>query len=245
MPLIIQIPPTYPPERQYSIQVLMRDFLGLSYRLDIQERRDVRFTNDSEKELILPDILFQTPKEDWLTLESLPKHPIPIWDTSQTPIDGPLVSPRVPIIFGNTDGFAQGISSLPCSTDFMVWIVFSSSQPNPFESTLKLNTKASRTGSSQSSLLNGSLGIIAYPLQRLTVRVACVMARAVAISLSPGDCFVGSMGCSLVSLSDSWAEWRLFPCKKNINDHPIRNLLQHIEILPGGQEPREAKGAIC
>ena len=48
----------------------------------------------------MPDILFQTPDEDWLTSSSLPVQPLPVWDTSElVPIT--LIDRNLPIIFGN------------------------------------------------------------------------------------------------------------------------------------------------
>ncbi|MFX1452386.1 MAG: polysaccharide deacetylase family protein [Promethearchaeota archaeon] len=76
--------------------------MGLEYHIDFQNRRDVSITDANGKELKLPDIFFQIPKEKWLTQESLPKQPLQIFDLSKTSLDCNLVSPKTPIIYGQS-----------------------------------------------------------------------------------------------------------------------------------------------
>jgi hypothetical protein len=101
--LRIQADTTYKPEREYILQVLLGDFLGLDYEIDYCQEKKWLITNADGKELILPDILFQVPESNWLTVKSLPRRPLPKWDTSKTIIDCPLVHPEVPIMFGDID----------------------------------------------------------------------------------------------------------------------------------------------
>src|SRR4051812_47099659 len=103
MTLLVQVPDSYKAERDYIASVLLGEFLGLEYQLKEERRQDVRLTlkgDPSQGEIILPDILFQTPQEKWLTVSSLPKQPLE-WGT----LPGALSEDRggsssLPIIYG-------------------------------------------------------------------------------------------------------------------------------------------------
>lgn len=102
--LIIHVPNTYVLERSYIIQTLLHDFLGINSEIIIEERKDVLIkenSNSDSRVLRVADILFQTPENQWLTQNSLPKQPLPIWDTNKTCSDVSLVSSKLPIIYGN------------------------------------------------------------------------------------------------------------------------------------------------
>lgn len=81
----------------------MQEILGLDTNLLTEERRDVLINaNDDEAgiKLRIADILFQIPENQWLTEASLPKQPLPIWETANTCLDVSLVSSKLPIIYG-------------------------------------------------------------------------------------------------------------------------------------------------
>ena len=99
--LQISHPPTYGAERRYIHDVLLTGFLGLEYQAREVMRNDVRVSlqgDASGKELILADILFQTPEEEWLMPTSLPNQPLNLWRVSEDSVDAQLVSPSIPII---------------------------------------------------------------------------------------------------------------------------------------------------
>lgn len=101
--LQISHPPTYRAERRYIHDVLLTGFLGLEYQAREEMRSDVRVSLQGDascKELILADVLFQTPEHEWLALASLPNQPLDLWSPSEDSVDAKLVSPRVPIIYG-------------------------------------------------------------------------------------------------------------------------------------------------
>jgi hypothetical protein len=105
MTRMIQIshPPTYRAERRYIHDVLLTGFLGFEYQAREEMRSDVRISlqgDVSGKELILADVLFQTPEDEWLALGSLPNQPLDLWRVSEESVDAKLVAPRVPIIYG-------------------------------------------------------------------------------------------------------------------------------------------------
>lgn len=94
-------PPGYLSERQYIYDVLIREFLGFDYSIEVYDGKDVRITLQGDplgKVLIISDILFQTPEEQWLTSASLPKQPLNWWDVSDLP--GNTLFSRLPIIYG-------------------------------------------------------------------------------------------------------------------------------------------------
>lgn len=92
----------YKTEREYICKVLLNEFLGVEYEIEFQARKDWLIT-DSNKDIkiLLPDILFQTPSEDWLTEKSLPSQPLHIWDTSKYNINCTVVNKKIPLIYGD------------------------------------------------------------------------------------------------------------------------------------------------
>src|SRR5882757_1731465 len=80
MTLIVHAPSSYPAERRYVLDVVLADWLGLAWRLEVHERPDVRLTRagDGEQtELTMPDLLFGTDPSRWLSVASLPPAPVP------------------------------------------------------------------------------------------------------------------------------------------------------------------------
>jgi len=65
--LKIKVPPSYPKERAYIIDVIFNVFLGLDYQTEIENRSNTLISSDHLNSVILPDILFQCSREKWLT----------------------------------------------------------------------------------------------------------------------------------------------------------------------------------
>lgn len=101
MSLLIDIPSNYREERDYILSVLLGEFLGLEYRIQHSERRDVRITGSGNGELIIADELFQTPAEDWLTEKAMPRRPLQSWHVPESLGGVRLVAPMVPVIYGS------------------------------------------------------------------------------------------------------------------------------------------------
>jgi hypothetical protein len=94
MTLLVEAPPTYEPERRYILDVVLSEWLGLDWRLRVEDRRDVRITLDGDagsRQAVVPEGLFATDPRDWLTAASLPRAPL-------TGRRGP--APRLPILYG-------------------------------------------------------------------------------------------------------------------------------------------------
>jgi peptidoglycan/xylan/chitin deacetylase (PgdA/CDA1 family) len=73
--LLVEAPARYEAERRYILDVLLKDWLGLDWELRPADRSDVRIAlaEDLDGESVtLPDVLFATPPDEWLTEASLP-----------------------------------------------------------------------------------------------------------------------------------------------------------------------------
>jgi hypothetical protein len=74
--LVVEASATYEPERRYVLDVVLRDWLGLDWELRIADRDDVRIALAEEPEdrcVRVPDVLFATAPEAWLTEAALPR----------------------------------------------------------------------------------------------------------------------------------------------------------------------------
>ena len=61
MTFVVDVPPNRESERRYILDVVLGDWLGLSWRMRVQERRDVRISAGdgvNERCLTMPDVLF-------------------------------------------------------------------------------------------------------------------------------------------------------------------------------------------
>ena len=101
--LLIDAPSGREPERRYILEVVLSDWLGLDFRLHLEERTDVRIRLEGEAPrrcVLVPDVLFVTAREKWLTAASLPRPPLPSF-TVAPPGSGPLVAgERLPVLYG-------------------------------------------------------------------------------------------------------------------------------------------------
>jgi hypothetical protein len=112
MTLIIETSDTRAPERDYILGVILGEFLGLDWQRVPSGRTDIRITlRGHQGEICMPDILMQTPEADWLTHKSLPVQPLPVWDIQDEKIDCPLVSTKIPVIYGDLE-FHQMLTAL-------------------------------------------------------------------------------------------------------------------------------------
>lgn len=101
MKLTIEIPQSYPRERHYILNLLIREFLGIEYRVNHTARNAVRIIGDNGRQLDLEDVLFQTKDESWLTIDSLPSQPLPCWNIADDLPGISLISTKVPLIYGS------------------------------------------------------------------------------------------------------------------------------------------------
>jgi hypothetical protein len=103
MSLIIESPDTRAPERDYILSVILGEFLGLDWQRVPSDRTDTRITLQGHQgEILMPDTLLQTPDKHWLTAQSLPSRPLPVWDTTELGLPITLIDPKLPIIYGTS-----------------------------------------------------------------------------------------------------------------------------------------------
>lgn len=73
--LLVRAPHRYVDERTYVLDVVLSEWLGFDYDLEFEDRPGVgiRLAGDPQgSELTVPDVLFATPPDDWLTERSMP-----------------------------------------------------------------------------------------------------------------------------------------------------------------------------
>ena len=79
--LHVRVPAGFRPERAYAVDMVLAEFLGLAYALEVQDRDDVEITHDDDPVGVrMPDVFFACPPDDWLTPRSLPADaPVARW----------------------------------------------------------------------------------------------------------------------------------------------------------------------
>ena len=103
------MPTSYREEREYIIKILLETFLGLDYHIQVREITHTEICMETEKRLILPDVLFNFPKTKWLTAESLPKQPLERINCGYSSLDLNLISRNLPVIYGETHKESGGL----------------------------------------------------------------------------------------------------------------------------------------
>jgi hypothetical protein len=101
--LLIHQPTSYPRERAYILGVVLGEFLGLEWQARAETRSDIEITLpelSGESSLVIADRLFATPERLWCKQESLPGRPLARWHLGEAPIAPKLVSPEVPVVYG-------------------------------------------------------------------------------------------------------------------------------------------------
>lgn len=117
--LIVKIPRVCQNEIQYSLQVLLRDFLGLQYEVEVFDSELIEITEahkpigaDSENgspKLTLDASFFHKANQFWLKPESMPLLPLEVWVPSLSGIDANLVDVSVPVLYGKQGVIRRGL----------------------------------------------------------------------------------------------------------------------------------------
>jgi hypothetical protein len=98
--LKITIPPNLKSPRQYILNVLLTEFLGISFSTEIKNINNIQICYE-KKILTIADTFFQQATNHWLQPESLPPLPLAQWNVKQDINEVNLVSYSVPVIFGD------------------------------------------------------------------------------------------------------------------------------------------------
>jgi len=86
--------------RQYILNVLLKEFLGLSFSTEVKNIETIQIS-DEKTTLTISDAFFQQAATHWLQPESLPPLPLAQWNVSEDIAAVNLVSNSVPVIFGD------------------------------------------------------------------------------------------------------------------------------------------------
>jgi peptidoglycan/xylan/chitin deacetylase (PgdA/CDA1 family) len=100
MGLNVQISPTFQKEKAYVLSVLLGEFLGLDYQMQVVDDATAIIITNAERQLSIADCFFHQAETAWLQLASLPCQPLQIWDLNQTSFDFKTVTPQLPVIYG-------------------------------------------------------------------------------------------------------------------------------------------------
>jgi peptidoglycan/xylan/chitin deacetylase (PgdA/CDA1 family) len=79
MTLVVHAPDRYREERRYVLSVVLGDWLGLGWRLEPGQGPDLRISAADDPDgaaVTMPDVLFGTPPDRWLTTSALPSSPL-------------------------------------------------------------------------------------------------------------------------------------------------------------------------
>ncbi len=98
--LQVQIPAELDSARRYSVDVLLGEFLGVLYEIELRDDiSSVKIVLD-DRELLVSDVFFHRAEVAWLQPNSLPSLPLISWDTSLDLPEAVLIKSQVPVIFG-------------------------------------------------------------------------------------------------------------------------------------------------
>lgn len=102
--LVIRAPEGYEPERRYVLNLVLDEWLGLPFVLETAPEPQVSICmagDRSDRTLVMPDALFGTPSEDWLTEHCLPRRPLAhVRPPLEDPAGWPGRDIPIPLIFG-------------------------------------------------------------------------------------------------------------------------------------------------
>lgn len=91
-------------ERKYILEVMLREFLGLDYRVEASDSPDWRLCLDESADagaIYIPDVFFRIPAEQWATPASMPQDPIVRCSADQTPHDTSQPENGLPVLYGS------------------------------------------------------------------------------------------------------------------------------------------------
>jgi hypothetical protein len=105
MTLVVFAPDGYPEERRYILGVVLGDWLGLGWRLTSHERPDLRIALAEDPDgpgVTMPDVLFSTPQDRWLTASALPSTPLSRRRVGRAAAGVLDAEERLPVLYGGS-----------------------------------------------------------------------------------------------------------------------------------------------
>jgi len=105
----ILIPSVCSNEQRFSLDVMMREFLGLHFTVELYSGNTIRINRAGcEGELTLDATFFQQANHAWLKLGSMPRLPLSSWAPIQDGLDVSLVEDKVPVLYGQAGLIKKG-----------------------------------------------------------------------------------------------------------------------------------------
>ncbi|MBU1918284.1 MAG: polysaccharide deacetylase family protein [bacterium] len=100
MTITIKTSSQYTEEKKYIAHVVFCEFLGIDINLVFEDTKKTTIIFPNKHKLVISDVLFQTPADKWLALDSLPKQPLRLWIASSIIDEDVLVEKMIPVIYG-------------------------------------------------------------------------------------------------------------------------------------------------
>jgi Family of unknown function (DUF7033) len=98
--LQVTIPATFPAERDYAVDVVLRHFLGLEVEVDRAGPVGTVAIGDGDKRLVLDDVFFAGDPDRWLSAGFRPSGLAGWWTPTDADLTRPLASDALPVVFG-------------------------------------------------------------------------------------------------------------------------------------------------
>lgn len=106
--IVVQVPVSRAPEREYVLSVLLGEFLGIDYRIEpsIEKRVQLTLPDSNEARAInMADSFFGSAGDNWLQPTSLPTTPLKMWSARSDLPEAKLVHDSLPVIYGQPLAF--------------------------------------------------------------------------------------------------------------------------------------------
>lgn len=99
----VKIPKVCLNEQRYILNILLNEFLGLSFQVETHDCATIEITHSSfDEKLTLDSSFFQLANEGWLAPESMPNLPLIQWKPENDGIDVDLISKEIPVLYGKS-----------------------------------------------------------------------------------------------------------------------------------------------
>jgi hypothetical protein len=101
-PLKILIPNICLNEQRYALDILLGEFLGLIFEVEVYEGCDIEITSqECVGKLTLDSSFFHKIHQSWLKPESMPAFPLEIWRLDDFNLSKYLTSDNIPVLYGS------------------------------------------------------------------------------------------------------------------------------------------------
>ena len=104
--LKIKIPNIYQNKQNYILDILLKEFLGLSFEVETNEGGFIVITKSTDFgnliKLTLDASFFYKTTQYWLKAESMPNLPLANWTPLDDGIKVNLTEPSIPVLYGST-----------------------------------------------------------------------------------------------------------------------------------------------